>query len=90
MFERDPATRFFALEFFYELSSPKPLIESFKFFSQIRGDIHKARCTTGVNDTGGYIFHEIYIDHHVVDKGNPNNDNNISLNSPQTEDEENK
>jgi hypothetical protein len=23
------------------------------FFSKIRGDIHKSRCTTGINDTGG-------------------------------------
>jgi hypothetical protein len=30
---------------FHESPSPKPL--------KIRGDIHKSRCTTGVNDTGG-------------------------------------
>ncbi len=25
----------------------------FKYFSKICGDIHKSRCTTGINDTGG-------------------------------------
>ncbi len=58
--------------------------ESLQIFSQIRGNIHMA----GVNDTGGHIFHEIYIGHCVVDTGNQNNDNNISLVSPQTGDKE--
>jgi hypothetical protein len=34
---------------------PKPLIipiEPFRIFSEIRGNIHSSRCTTGVNDTG--------------------------------------
>jgi hypothetical protein len=34
---------------------PKPLkitLGSFQFFSQIRRDIHKSRCTIGINDTG--------------------------------------
>jgi hypothetical protein len=53
---RDRVTRFFASVFFRESSSPKPLIialGSFKFFSKIRGDICKSRCTTGINDTSG-------------------------------------
>ncbi len=58
---RDSVTRFFALGFFNESPSPKPLIitlGSFQFFSKIRGDIRKSRCprcTTGVNDTGGKL-----------------------------------
>ncbi len=49
-------TRFFASGFFRESPSPKPLIitlGSFRIFPSIRGDIHKSKCTTGVNDTGG-------------------------------------
>jgi hypothetical protein len=57
---------------------PKATDRLISIFSQIRGGIHKV-----------FIFHDIYIDHHVV-AGNQNNDNNISLLSPQTEDEENK
>ncbi len=69
----------FCSEFFYESSSPKPLIESLQIISQIRGGIHKV-----------FIFHDIYIDHRNVDTGNQNNENNISLLSPQTEGEEKK
>jgi hypothetical protein len=46
----------FCFIFFHELSSPKPLkitLGSFRFFSKIRGDISKSRCTAGINDTGG-------------------------------------
>jgi hypothetical protein len=42
-------------DFFHGSPSPKPLkitLGSFRFFSKIRGDIRKSRCTTGVNDTG--------------------------------------
>ncbi len=27
----------------------------YQIFSKIRGDIHKSRCTIGINDTGGKI-----------------------------------
>jgi hypothetical protein len=40
----------------HESSSPKPLkitFGSFRIFSKNCGDIHKARCTTGINDTCG-------------------------------------
>ncbi len=46
----------FCFRFFHESPSPKTLIitlGSFWIFSKIRRDIHKSRCTTGVNDTGG-------------------------------------
>jgi len=36
-------------------SSPKPLkitLASFQIFSKFCGDIHKSRCTTGINNTG--------------------------------------
>jgi hypothetical protein len=45
----------FASGFLYESSSSKTLkiiLGSFQFFSKL-GDIHKSRCTTGVNNTGG-------------------------------------
>ncbi len=48
----------FSSGFFHESPCPKPLIitlGSFQIFSKIRGDIHKSRCTTGVNDTGGKL-----------------------------------
>ncbi len=48
--------RFFASSFCSRIIFPKPLIiaiGSFQIFSNIRGDICKSRCTTGINDTGG-------------------------------------
>jgi hypothetical protein len=42
--------------FFHESSFPKSLkrtLGSFRIFSKIRGDIHKSRCTTVINYTGG-------------------------------------
>ncbi len=48
--------KIFFFRFFHESSSPKPLkiiLGSFKIFLQIRRDIHKSRCTTGVNYTCG-------------------------------------
>jgi hypothetical protein len=58
---------------------PKATDRVISIFSQIRGGIHKV-----------FIFHDIYIDNRNVDTGNQNNDNNIGLLSPKTEDEENK
>ena len=49
----------FASGFFHESPSLKPLkitLGSFQFYSKIRGDIRKSRCTTGVNDTGGKLL----------------------------------
>jgi hypothetical protein len=47
----------FASGFFHESSSPTPLkilLGTFQiFFSKIHIDIHKSRCTTGINDTDG-------------------------------------
>jgi hypothetical protein len=51
----------FCFRFFHESPSPKQLkitLGSFRFFSKIRGDIRKSRCTTGVNDTGGKFCHQ--------------------------------
>jgi hypothetical protein len=51
-------TRFFASGFFHDSPSPKPLkitLGSFQIFLKIRGDIHKSRCTTDVNDTSGKL-----------------------------------
>ncbi len=48
----------FCFCFFYESVSPQPQsipLGPFRFFSKIRGDIRKSRCTTGVNDTGGKL-----------------------------------
>jgi hypothetical protein len=42
--------------FFPESCSPKFLkrtLGSFKIFAKIHRDIHKSRCTTSINDTGG-------------------------------------
>ncbi len=42
--------------FFHESPSPQSLeiaLGSFWIFSQIRGDIRKSRCNTGINDTSG-------------------------------------
>ncbi len=47
-------TRFFASGCFHESSSPKPpkiTLGSLRNFSKIRGNIHKWRCITGINDT---------------------------------------
>jgi hypothetical protein len=47
--------RFFASGLFYESVSPHPQsipLGPFQIFLNIRGDIHKSRCTTGINDTG--------------------------------------
>ncbi len=44
-----------------ESISPQPQsipLRPFRFFSKIRGDIHKSRCTIGINDTGGKFFHQ--------------------------------
>ncbi len=52
-------SRDFCFKFFHESPSPKPLIitlGSFRFFSKIRRDIRKSRCTTGVNDIGGKLL----------------------------------
>jgi hypothetical protein len=43
--------------------APEITLGSFQFFSKIRGDIRKSRCTTGVidtgiNDTGGKFCHQ--------------------------------
>jgi hypothetical protein len=49
--------RFFAFGFLHESVYPQP--ESIPlgpfqiFFSKIRGDIRKSRCTTSINNTGG-------------------------------------
>jgi hypothetical protein len=62
---KGPVSRDFALGFFHESPSPKPLkitLGSFRIFSKIHEDICKSRCTTGVtiatgvNDTGGKIY----------------------------------
>ncbi len=48
--------RFLASGFFHESVSPQPQsipLGPFQFFSEICWDIHKSRCTTGINDTGG-------------------------------------
>jgi hypothetical protein len=47
--------RFFALGFFHESSSPKPLkktLVSFRLCSKIHGDIRKSWCTISINDIG--------------------------------------
>ncbi len=52
LFYRDNATRFFASGFFHESSSPKSLkitLWSLQFFSKICKDIHRSKCTTGIN-----------------------------------------
>jgi hypothetical protein len=44
---------FLLLVYFHESVSPQSqsiLLGPFRFFSKIRGDIHKSRCTTGIND----------------------------------------
>jgi hypothetical protein len=46
----------FCFWFFYESVSPQPQsvpLGPFRIVSNIRGDIRKSRCTTGVNDSGG-------------------------------------
>ncbi len=48
--------KIFASGFFHESVPPQPQsipLRPFRIFSKIRGDIHKSRCTTGLNDTGG-------------------------------------
>jgi hypothetical protein len=45
----------FCFWFFYESVSPQPQsvpLGPFRIFSKIHGDIHKSRCTTGINDNG--------------------------------------
>jgi hypothetical protein len=47
---------FLLLVIFYESVYPQPQsipLGLFRFFSKIRGDMRKSRCTTGINDTGG-------------------------------------
>jgi hypothetical protein len=47
--------RFFAYGFFHESVSPQPKsipLGLFQIFCKFLGDIHKSRCTTGINDTG--------------------------------------
>ncbi len=55
--QRDCVTRFYASIFFHKSSFPQAPENNMRvisnFFSKIRGDIHKSRCTIGVNDTGG-------------------------------------
>jgi hypothetical protein len=48
--------KIFCFWFFYESFSSQPQsipFGPFQFFSKIRGDIRKSRCTIGINDTGG-------------------------------------
>jgi hypothetical protein len=48
----------FASGFFHESSSPKPLkiiLGSFPISSKNCGNIHKSRCTTGINNTSGKV-----------------------------------
>jgi hypothetical protein len=72
-------SRDFCFWFFHESVSPQPQgipLGPFQFFSKIRGDIRKSRCTTGidtggkltpgVNDTGGKFCHSFAS---VVDTG---------------------
>ncbi len=63
-------SRDFLLLVFYESVSPQPqsipLRPFFRIFTNIRGDIRKSRCTTGINDTGGK-FSIIFAS--VVDTG---------------------
>jgi hypothetical protein len=43
-------------DFLLLVFSPQPQsipLGPFQIFSKIHGDIHKSRCTTGINDTGG-------------------------------------
>ncbi len=48
---RDFCFRFFSWITFPQ--APDNTLGSFRIFSKIRGDIHKSRCTTGVNNTSG-------------------------------------
>ncbi len=51
---------FLLLVFFHESVSPQLQsipFRPFRIFSKIRGDIRESRCTTGIKDTGGKIFH---------------------------------
>jgi hypothetical protein len=53
LFKRDSVTRFLTSGFLmnhFPLSIP---LGPFQIYSNIRGDIHSSRCTTGVVDTGG-------------------------------------
>jgi hypothetical protein len=72
---------------------------SFQIFSKIRGDIHKSRCTTGINDTGSKFCHQFPLcckfAAGVNDAGGKlppvslkpvaNNGNNIRLQTPKSE-----
>ncbi len=54
-------SRDFLLLVFLRISFPPALeysIRTVTYFLKIRGDIHKSRCTTGINDTGGKFFHQ--------------------------------
>ncbi len=56
VYYRESVMRFWASVFFHDSSSPKPLkitLGWFQIFSKIRGDIHKSRYTTSINDTSG-------------------------------------
>jgi hypothetical protein len=51
----------FCFWFFPESVSPQAqsiALGPFQIFSKIHGDIHKLRCTTSINDTGGKFFHQ--------------------------------
>ena len=81
-FSRDSVTRFSACGFFHESVFPQPqsiLLGPFQIFSKIRGDIHKSRCTTGINDTGGKFFHHFRL---ALLIPVTNNGNNIRLHTP--------
>jgi hypothetical protein len=87
--------KIFCFRFFHESSSPEPLklhYDHFKFCLKIHGDIHKKRCTTGdnytggkfetgINDTGGKFATGTTG---VFDTGS-NNGNNIRLLTPESE-----
>ena len=50
---------FLLLVFLMNQLPPSPrVLGPFQIFSKIRGDNRNSRCTTGVNDTGGKIFHQ--------------------------------
>ncbi len=60
--QRDSVTRFFASSFFHGSVSPQPHsipLGLFRFFSKIRGNIRKSRCTTGIDDTGGKFANSV-------------------------------
>ncbi len=78
---------FLLLVFFHESVSPQPRsipLGSFRFFSKIRGDVRKSRCTTGINNTGGKFCHQFrYLSILVAMTRVANNGNNIRLLRPE-------